>query len=318
MVIKYIIMKIYFCWPFNYTLISKYTEPYEFYNYLKEKNDIILVNNFDEADYIFYMMDIRNCYSQYNINELDINIVNDIKKHTNYHKEIIIDYNDWTDTRNVMNEMLHKVGFYFKRSIVNKTNLSLIKYDREIIPVSYGIRSDFIQYDSTYNFTGYKYDICYLFDGTWEGGETGGNRRLIKQFVNQYYGPKFIGRVDCPNRYGVVNIKYFEILRHSKIIVTANPTNWEGDFRLWEALLMGNLVLCDQMVIPHIMKHPLIDRKHLVFYKNGDELMHLINYYIHHEDERNSIGKEGREYCLKYHKFSDRVQEVLDKILYKH
>ena len=32
------------------------------------------------------------------------------------------------------------------------------------------------------------------------------------------------------------------------------------------------------------------------------------------ENERNKIGKEGREYCLKYHKFSDRVLEVISEL----
>ena len=40
----------------------------------------------------------------------------------------------------------------------------------------------------------------------------------------------------------------------------------------------------------------------------------LINYYINNETERNKIGKEGRDYCLNYHKFSDRVAEVLSSI----
>ena len=33
---------------------------------------------------------------------------------------------------------------------------------------------------------------------------------------------------------------------------------------------------------------------------------------IKNEYERNKIGMEGREYILKYHKFSDRVEEVLE------
>lgn len=104
-------------------------------------------------------------------------------------------------------------------------------------------------------------------------------------------------------------------VKTSKIIVTANPPDWEGDFRLWEALLMGNLVLCDEMVIPHIMKHPLVHKTHLVFYKNACELLEYINYYIENEAERDKIGQTGREYSLKYHKFSDRIEEVIAAIL---
>ena len=121
-----------------------------------------------------------------------------------------------------------------------------IKYSREIIPILYGIRSDFIDYDKNFEFVKYNYDICCMFNGG------GGFRSTITNIINKYPGEKFVGLVtdrDCQNRYAAVNTKYFEILKTSKIIVTANPPNWEGDFRLWEALLMGNLVLCDKMLL---------------------------------------------------------------------
>ena len=40
--------------------LSDSTESYEFYSRLIERNDIIITNNYDSADYIFYMMDIKN------------------------------------------------------------------------------------------------------------------------------------------------------------------------------------------------------------------------------------------------------------------
>ena len=40
----------------------------------------------------------------------------------------------------------------------------------------------------------------------------------------------------------------------------------------------------------------------------------MIIVIIKNEEERDRIGKEGREYCLKYHKFSDRVEEVIEFI----
>jgi hypothetical protein len=300
-------MKIYFFWPYTNKPTTDTTEPYEFYKQLEKES--LLTDDYNNADYIFYTMHLRNCLNlpYDNISELDVKKITEI--FNSGKKEIIIDYNDWTDTRSVPNEVLDKIGFYFKRSMVNKSNLSLVQYNREIIPISYGIRSDFIEYDKLFNFTSYNYNVCCMFTTS-----DGGIRGIIPTVVNKYTGSKFVGIVDCPNRYGTVNTKYFEILKTSKIIVTANPSNWEGDFRLWEALLMGNLVLCDEMVIPHIMKHPLLHKTHLVFYKNKHELLEFINYYIKNEEERDRIGKEGREYCLKYHKFSDRVEEVIDTI----
>jgi hypothetical protein len=33
---------------------------------------------------------------------------------------------------------------------------------------------------------------------------------------------------------------YLELLRHSKVVVTANPSSWEGDHRLWEVRECGS------------------------------------------------------------------------------
>lgn len=306
-------MKIYFFWPFKDKIPTSDTvESYEFYNGLKNTENVTLVNSFQEADYIFFMMDLYNCYNlkHYN-NVLDVNDINNFKNHTEHQKDIIIDYNDWTNTsNNILDNKLNLVAKYFKRSMVDKKLFKLIDYSREIIPISYGIRSDFINYDKEYDFKYYNYDICCLFNRN----DHGGIRALLYDIVIKYKGNKFVGRVNAPNCYGSVNKKYFNILKTSKIIITANPPNWEGDFRLWEALLMGNLVLCDRMIIPHIIKHPLVNKKHLVFYDKPSDILDLINYYIKNEAERNQIGKEGREYSLKHHKFSNRVKEVVNSL----
>ena len=63
-----------------------------------------------------------------------------------------------------------------------------------------------------------------------------------------------------------------------------------------------------------MLKYPLINKKHLVYYNSIEELESLINYYIYNDEERNKIGMEGREFCLKYHKFSDRVMEVINSL----
>ena len=270
-------MKIYFFTTNFCPPTSKSPESYEFYNVLKDLS--LLIDNYKNADYIFYTMHTRNCLNLPYDNNYELNVEKIKEIFNSGKKEIIIDYNDWTDTRNVPNnDVLQNIYKYFKRSIVKKENFwssKLIEYPREIIPISYGIRSDFIKYDKIFKFTNYNYDICCLFNK-----RDGGIRSIIPFIVDKYNVSKFVGRVDCPDRYSIVNIKYFEILKTSKIIVTANPPNWEGDFRLWEALLMGNLVLCDKMLVPSISPHPLINKRHLVYYNNMKELEQLIEYYI--------------------------------------
>ena len=308
-------MKICFVWPWNSDIQC---ESLEFYIALKKKKNIILVDTFDEADYIFFMMDIRNCMNMpwYNVNEMNQTVLQQIINHKNYEKEIIIDYNDWTDTRNVPDEIFPLVKKYFKRSVVNKNSMSLIPYSREVIPLSYAIRNDYVEHEALYNNNNieYVYDVCCLFENS---GDISTIRGILPNIVNQYNGPKHVGLVDNhnhKNRYTQINENYYKTMKTSKIIVTANPATFEGDTRLWQALMTGNLVLCDKMVLPHILKYPLIHKKHIVFYDNPSEVINLIHYYIQHEDERNKIGKEGRDYVLKYHTFDNRLDEILEHI----
>ena len=255
-------------------------------------------------------MDIRNCLQipHYKKCDLNMDIVNEMNSNTNYEKEIIIDYNDWTDLRNVPNDILLNVHKYFKRSIVNKNTKSIIDYPREIIPISYGVRNDFIEYDREFP---YRYDVCCLF----QLQQRSTMRQKIPHIVNMYQGSKYVGLAMAKNyndRYNSINEEYFRVLKSSKIIVTANPPNWEGDYRLWEALFMGNLVLCDRMIME--IDNPLINGEHIIYYDDESELLNLIEYYIDNEEERNRIGQNGREHVMKYHKFSDRIDEVLFKI----
>lgn len=51
-------------------------------------------------------------------------------------------------------------------------------------------------------------------------------------------------------------------------MVTCNPSNWDGDFRLWEAMGTGALVFVDESHTP--VANPPIDGEHIVVYNNHD------------------------------------------------
>ncbi len=70
-------MYICFVWPFKFNIRG---EGLEIYNALKQRKDVILTDSFVEADYIFYMMDFRNCYHMtwYNKSEFNMDVINKI------------------------------------------------------------------------------------------------------------------------------------------------------------------------------------------------------------------------------------------------
>jgi hypothetical protein len=62
----------------------------------------------------------------------------------------------------------------------------------------------------------------------------------------------------------VVSKQYLGDMYRAKIVVTVNPSGWEGDFRFMEAMATGALVLIDYMYVPR--PYPLITDKHVVYY----------------------------------------------------
>ena len=109
---------------------------------------------------------------------------------------------------------------------------------------------------------------------------------------------------------------YFSLLKRSRIVVTCNPNRWEGDHRTWEAFASGALVFVDKIYTP--MVHPLIDGKHCIFYEMSEvglrELRAVIFYYLNNLTEAEVIAKAGHEFTMKYHRTSNRIDEILDVI----
>lgn len=109
---------------------------------------------------------------------------------------------------------------------------------------------------------------------------------------------------------------YFRHLRDSKIIVTCNPSSWEGDFRLWEAFLSGALVMVDRMWILDFMPNPPVHGKHWVTYDPGNktDFMTKLAYYSDpaNIDEAEAIAKRGYEFVLRNHMAVNRVEYLLN------
>ena len=107
-----------------------------------------------------------------------------------------------------------------------------------------------------------------------------------------------------------VDRNYFERMFHAKIVVTVNPADWEGDFRLWEAMSTGALVFVDPLHVPH--PYPLIGGEHVVYFDNANktDLWTKLDYYRTHAVEARRIAVNGYLYAMKFHRtvnFADYV-----------
>jgi len=118
-------------------------------------------------------------------------------------------------------------------------------------------------------------------------------------------------------RFGESDMReYFKILRRSRIVVTCNPSEHEGDHRTWEAFANGALVFVDRTLTP--LRYPLIDGEHCIFYElNNRGLSNLrkkIYYFLEHTEEADTIAKAGHKFTMKYHRTTNRIDEILDVI----
>ena len=118
-------------------------------------------------------------------------------------------------------------------------------------------------------------------------------------------------QVNTQDRGNFSNNHYFESMYHSQIIVTVNPTNWEGDFRLWEALSSGALVFVDPVFVPH--PFPLISGEHVIYFSNTNktELFSKLDYYRRNKEEARRIAINGYLHAMKYHRTVNLIDYVL-------
>ncbi|MGB5745824.1 MAG: glycosyltransferase [Desulfobacterales bacterium] len=100
-----------------------------------------------------------------------------------------------------------------------------------------------------------------------------------------------------------------------KIILSIHYQELENRFpvyqaspRIFEALACGAFVISDfQKDVFTLFK----DGEHLVGFKNLDELIEKIKYYLHHSEEREKIANCGRQEVLKKHKYVNRLEKLV-------
>ena len=107
----------------------------------------------------------------------------------------------------------------------------------------------------------------------------------------------------------VTSILAQEMLRY-KIVVVAQKDMYEGHYRLMDALLSGALVMTDSISLLPLF---IIDKVSIVVYRSPAELRRSILYYLQdgHEEERQAIGRKGRDAALTHHSPAAWIERVI-------
>ena len=203
---------------------------------------------------------------------------------------------------------------YLKRSFVTKSDGAYTgtgrRYERNYFPLAYSIADSYIQPDLLGK-TPRDIDILCSNRPTLKQP----TRTRIVSWIHNYLEAKpsvrgIAGEVNGGNR-REINTGYFGAMRRSKIVVTCNPSHWEGDFRTFEALASGALVFVDEMYVPH--PRPFVDGQHVVVYDNSDEagFAAKLDYYLARPDEAAAIAAAGLKHALTYHRAVSRLDFAL-------
>lgn len=112
-------------------------------------------------------------------------------------------------------------------------------------------------------------------------------------------------------------LQMYQILHRSKITLN-NHIDMAGPYanncRLYEATGTGTLLVTDWKENLHEMFEP---GKEVVPYRTPKECFSLIEYYLGHNKERETIAHAGQERTLRDHTYYNRMQELV-KIVHKY
>ena len=113
-----------------------------------------------------------------------------------------------------------------------------------------------------------------------------------------------------PIQYSYSKDKYNEIVSSTKINLNIGITEAGYQQRIYEILCMGGLLLTNAVRDENIFE----DRKHLVYYKNFDDLVNLCYYYNSHMEEAKIIANMGQQEVLEKHTYIHRAQQIVEDV----
>jgi hypothetical protein len=102
----------------------------------------------------------------------------------------------------------------------------------------------------------------------------------------------------------------YEILARSKITINQHidiAESYANNMRLYEATGMGALLITDWKANIADIFEP---GKEVVCYRNAQECVDLVEYYLAHDDERARIAKAGQQRSETEHRYSNRTREL--------
>ena len=148
-----------------------------------------------------------------------------------------------------------------------------------------------------------KLDAEKRFDVTFVGHLFPGPRADLVRLIQNRFRRSFVGQ------------RYFEEMARtystSRIVFNRSIAN-DVNMRVFEALASGSLLMTNDLA-ENGQSELFQDGVHLATYRDTEELLDKLAYYLRHEEVRERIAAAGREEVLACHTYRHRMQTLLQK-----
>ncbi len=106
--------------------------------------------------------------------------------------------------------------------------------------------------------------------------------------------------------------KYLQELSRAKITLNFRGVGWDT-LRYWEVPAIGGFMISGKPKI--VIPKNFVDGKHVVFCEDDlSDLIELCEYYVKHDDERETIAKQALSYAKEYHSDIARTKYIFEAI----
>jgi O-antigen biosynthesis protein len=149
-----------------------------------------------------------------------------------------------------------------------------------------------------------QHDLPKRFDVTFIGNLLPGPRTELVELIQREFPNSFVGQ------------RYFDEMARayseSKIVFNRSLKN-DLNMRVFEALSCGSLLVTNDLG-DNGQADLLRDGKHLVTYRDADELLEKLRFYLRHDELREQIAATGRQEVLARHTYAHRMKALLEAI----
>jgi Glycosyl transferases group 1 len=190
-----------------------------------------------------------------------------------------------------------KINLIFKREYHNGR-----EYDKNVFPLPFAFKPT--AYNSSIR--NKKYDVVF-----W-AVESDPIRTEVLRMVHDRYDCKENGTVTglTFRKYQRRGKNFLEELSASKVAYNFKGVGW-NTLRYWEIPGVASFMIsgAPQIRIPNNFK----DREHIVLCRDDlSDLLRLTDYYLHHENEREEIARNGHSHLQQHHTYIKRGEYFLN------